>query len=154
MGSRGYTLLEVLVVVIILAVLSGFAVLKLRGQSEAQQLNEAADRFAALVEMQCEEALLGNRTIRVNVDQAGYRFEVSTRSGWQPHPMEVFRDREWPGPVSLQLDVDGAGGDRAIYCLPTGELTPFELGLRSGDGSRAGVRGTALGALDRVGREG
>jgi general secretion pathway protein H len=160
MGHRGYTLLEVLVVVVILGVVSGFIMLSLRGSTEADRLDEAADRLAALVQLQCEEALLGSRAMRLRLDDSGYRFEVSGRSGWAASGKDVFRDRSWPVLLTARLIVDGRSatpgvGERdLIYCFPTGELTPFELELSTRNGSRASVRATAGGIIERVGDRG
>lgn len=153
MGNRGYTLLEMLVVIVIAGVLSGFVILSMRGNSDHDRLLEAADRLAALVRLQCEEALLGSRAMRLLLDNRGYRFEVSTRSGWAAPPDPVFRERPWPLPLGTRLEIDGLGGAEAngIYCLPSGELTPFELMLRSHQGSTAGVRATANGTVERFG---
>jgi hypothetical protein len=74
---------------------------------------------------------------------------VLTHAGWQAHDEDVFRPRAWPLPLSLQLDVDGSRDAQAIVCLPTGELTPFELHLRSADGSVSSVRATAGGVVER-----
>ncbi len=153
MGNRGYTLLEVLVVLVILGVLSGFAVLALRGQTDSERLHEAADRFAALVRHQCEEALLGGRTLRLQVDDRGYRFEVLSRAGWEAHSDSVFRDRTWPVTLHARLAVDGLrpGETGSVHCLPTGEITPFELMLDSASGGRAGVRAAPDGTIERFG---
>ena len=145
---------------VILGVLSGFIILSLRGNTEAERLSEAADRVAALVQLQCEEALLGNHAMRMRLDNSGYRFEVSTRSGWEKHGRDVFRSRTWPVPLAARLTVDGwadamgIGGDNHVYCLPTGELTPFELELSTRNGSRAAVRATAGGIIERIGGQG
>jgi len=160
MGHRGYTLLEVLVVMVILGVMSGFIILSLRGNPEGARLSEAADRIAALVQLQCEEALLGNRTMRMRLDDSGYRFEVANRSGWEDHGKDVFRSRTWPVPLAARLSIDGradamgTAGDNFIYCLPTGELTPFELELSTRNGSRAAVRATAGGIVESRGGQG
>ena len=155
MKHRGFTLLEILVVIVIFSVLSGFVILSLRGVSDADRLTEAADRFAALVEFQCEEAMLGGRTIRLQVDDSGYRFEVATRTGWLTPADSVFRARTWPVPLTARLRLDGQVHSRAedtgISCLPTGEITPFELQLLSGNASRAGVRATPAGTVERFG---
>jgi general secretion pathway protein H len=153
MGNRGYTLLEMLVVLVLLGILSGFVIVSLRGASDQERLFEAADRLAALVRHQCEEALLASRTMRLLLDEGGYRFEIATRSGWQASPDPLFRPRSWPVPLDVRIEVDGQqpGSAEAVYCLPTGEITPFELLLRSRAGSSAGVRAEPGGAVRRLG---
>jgi general secretion pathway protein H len=153
MGNRGYTLLEMLVVIVILGILSGFIVLSLRGTSEQERLLEAADRLAALVRHQCEEALLNGRTVRLLLDDRGYRFEVATRGGWSASPDPVFRPRSWPVPLDADIEIDGLqpGSADAVYCLPSGEITPFELRLRSRQGNTAGVQAAPDGSVQRTG---
>ena len=155
MRSRGYTLLEILVVIVILGVLSGFAMLSLREQSQLQRLEEEASRVAALLRRQCEESLFSGRALRLLVDESGYRFESASPEGWQPPGDPVFRDRAWEIPVRQRLRLDGRTADteQAITCLPTGEITPFELELRAPDQSAAIVQGTAGGLISHTGSQ-
>ena len=151
MGSRGFTLLELLVVIVIAGILTGFVLLSLRGATESARVDAAAERLAALIEHQCNEALLLNRTIRLQVDERGYRFAARARERWHPLPDSAFRERSWPVPLSATLELDGrVVGSEGIYCRPTGELSPFELRLVPRNGPGVALRGTATGNVERL----
>lgn len=71
--SRGFTLLEILVVVVIIGVLAAAVVLAVDGGS-ARQLDREAERFRALLGQACEQAELGGRDLGVLVRDDGYGF--------------------------------------------------------------------------------
>jgi general secretion pathway protein H len=154
MGNRGYTLLEILVVLVILSVLSGFVMLSLRGHNQTDLLQQDARRLATLIRSQCEDALLAGRSNGVHIDDQGFRFERVSEQTWQAHNDPLFRPRSWSVPLRVQLDVDGRpadGGNKPqILCLLSGELTPFELVLTIPGTASEHLRGTADGRVERV----
>ncbi len=142
--ARGFTLIEILVVVTIAAVLVAALVLA-AGGSGGRELENAAQRARALVELACERAVLGGRDIGFAPVTEGLRFgyfeldgwhEVDDRSDDELRPralgegieMLATRDGE-----PLRLD-HGAPTEPPFACLSSGELTPFTL-----DFSRPGV---------------
>ncbi len=151
MRHRGYTLLELIVVVAILAVLSGMALLTVRDVSPADRLAREADRVAELARAACEDAILRGRNVALAVDATGYRGETAEAGGWRPHRDPLFRAREWPLPLTATLEVDAVarGGAGRIRCLPGGELVPFRLTLATAEGARARVTGGADGRVER-----
>jgi type II secretion system protein H len=149
--QRGYTLLELIVVVAILAALSGMALLTLRGASPAERLARDADRVAELARAACDDAILRGRSVALAVDGVGYRGETAEGGEWRPHPDALFRPRQWSVPVTARLEVDAAARGEAgrIRCLPGGELVPFRLRLTTPDGAGARVTGDADGRVER-----
>lgn len=149
--TTGFTLLEVLVVVVIVSVLSTAFLLSLgSGRHNAGQ--EEARRFAALVRLAGQEAMLRSRDLAVEVAPKSYKFLLYEEQQWQALEDEVFRLRELPEGMSFTIQLDGSaelfaaisnkkspGSDEIKELLPrififsTGEMTSFEMTLNIED---------------------
>lgn len=138
--TRGFTLIELLVVVVIAAVLTGLAVLSLGDWRSADDPEVQLQRFAALLEVQCDAALFQSRPRGIRVTAAGYDFWQVVDGGWAPVVGEgVDRPRDWPAATQPRLFIEGrrealdeSDGPPQIVCQPLGELTAFELELGAG----------------------
>jgi general secretion pathway protein H len=153
--SRGFTLLELLVVIVIVGVLAAALVLAVGGTGE-RRLAGSAERFQALLGHACSEAELGGREFGVLVDAGGYAFRRLDGTDWQdPAKSGELRPRRWPDGTQVDLARDGrplALADAAstapqLVCFSSGELTPFTLTLALGDGVRYRVTGSDDGTL-------
>lgn len=141
--ASGFTLLEILVVVAIVAILTGFAVLRLRATGADEGLDTELRRLAALTDAACEQAILQARTLGLRFTSEGYDFQMAADGGWTPLGDRRFRAREFPDPAGMTLDVEGhrvslarEPGAPQIVCTGTGELTAFEFTMTAGGASR------------------
>ena len=139
--SKGFSLIEILVVVAIAAVLAATLTLAIAGNGE-RRLEATADQFRALLAHACDEAELGGREIGVTFDRDGYAFSRLDGSQWKPFAVgDELRARRWPGGLRAALERDGRpldlGGAPArapqLVCFSSRELTPFALTLALGD---------------------
>src|SRR4051794_41491537 len=71
MPARGYTLLELLIVIAIIGIAAGVVSLSVRG-NESRRLTEEGDRLAALFRMAQSEARVAGRPIRWRADLSGH----------------------------------------------------------------------------------
>jgi len=142
--AAGFTLIEILVVIVIIGVLST-AFLMSVGGGRQDEGREEAQRFAALVRLAGQEAMLRSREMAVEILPQGYRFLINEEQAWQPLQDEVLRPRELPEDMSFEVQLDGmsvmsmnanardsadSGAEEQrprIYLFSTGEMTPFEL---------------------------
>ena len=134
---RGFTLIEVLVVTVILAVLAATVSLTLAGSGGERQLEREAQRLSALIGYACERAELTGRSIGVSFAQGGYVFAEHQRDMWVPFKDGELRQRKWMAGLVAQLSRDGVAARIAdeisdqpqLACFASGELTPFRLDL-------------------------
>jgi general secretion pathway protein H len=170
MRSKGFTLVEILVVVVIMAIVISLAVLSIGTTGRDAQLDEESRRIEGLVGLLHERALLEGRDFGLRIEPAAYEFVVydSRRDRWMTFDQEhEFRHRELPKGVSFQLQLDSQtvvikpidrslSSDAAppapqLAIAASGEGTPFHLTLlRDGTSAKASVDGDALGKITRI----
>lgn len=156
--ARGFTLIEILVVVTIIAIVTGGALLALGLIGGQGGSSRDLERLQALLLDARERAELENRDYGVRLVADGYEFlafDVTT-GRWMSIKDRVFGGASWSMPMALELDVEGRrvvlirDGKRKLEPVPdfgvdaTGEFTPFEL--RASTGTPA--RGWRLGVDD------
>jgi len=147
----GFTLIEMLVVLLIIGIIMSMVTLSIRSDDRAEKMEEEMQRIQALLKMAREEAVMQDEDIALRVSDNSYAFEVLGEKGWQPiSDDKIFRERKVIEGTELALKVDNleikfgqqqeaAGEDKIppprIYILSSGEIMPFELILRTFDQS-------------------
>ncbi len=169
MRSKGFTLVEILVVVVIMAVVISLAVLSIGVTGRDAQIDEESRRIEGLVGLLHERALLEGRDFGMRIEPTAYEFVVyqSARDRWVPMDQEhEFRHRELAKGLSFQLQLDAQtvvlkavdrqlSSDKAppapqVAIAASGEGTPFRLTLqRVLTQAKASVVGDALGKVSR-----
>jgi len=153
--STGFTLIEILVVVVILAVLAAALVLSTAG-SGRRQLEREGEQVRALIAYACEQAELSGREIGVSVGTDGFQFSRQEQDAWLPLREGELRPRHWIGGTAATLSRDGARAEVAavfpekpqLMCFSSGELTPFRLDLALGEvPGRVRIEGDPTGAV-------
>ncbi len=135
--ANGFSLIEILVVTVILAVVAATVTLAVAGAGGERQLARDADRVAALVGYACEQAELSGRDIGVSLSRGGYRFSRSEHADWLLLREGELRPRKWGTSPLVTLTRDGnrvGVGDEfpdkpQLACFSSGELTAFRLEL-------------------------
>ena len=106
--NAGFTLLELLVVLVIIGILLTMASLSVRGGGEQRQLREEAQRLTALVALASDEATLKSQELMLAVEDNGYAFLAQDDKGkWLPVDAKgSLRPRELPDGMHLAVTVD------------------------------------------------
>jgi general secretion pathway protein H len=168
MRSKGFTLIEILVVLVIMAIVVSFAILSVGTTGRDSQLDEESRRIEGLVGLLHDRALLEGRDFGLRLEPTAYEFLVydARRDRWMPLNQErEFRHRNLPKGVSFQLELDSQivvikpidrslSNDDApgpqVAIAASGEGTPFRVTLlRDATQAKASVDGDALGKLTR-----
>lgn len=164
-SARGFTLVELLVVLVIIGSLVGLAVLSTGIAGPSRELKNEAERLAGLIGVLVEEAVLDNSEYGLRLERGGYQvLRYDEQKGlWNPLGKAAHRLPAW-AQLSFELegdalqlaaaqsnDSDAAEGDEKddedkdaapvqpqLLILSSGELSPFRLELK--DTHKNGLR--------------
>lgn len=132
---RGFTLVELLVVLAIAGLL-GAAVL-LTMPDDTQAFDDEVERLTARLVRARQEAILGTRAVVVTVDATGHAVERRGRDGWTPLGGPPFQPVPWdPGtgpvpidrPVRFHFDATGGAESTALVLAHGNERIGIALG--------------------------
>lgn len=100
--SSGFTLIEVLVVMVLIGVMVSLVHLT-AGDSPARQARDEAGTLIQVLQALREQAVLEGREFGVHIEERGYRVMALKVSDWQPvGPRHVLVDG-----LSLRLELEG-----------------------------------------------
>lgn len=166
----GFTLIEVLVVILLIGIIASFAVMSIGDRSTADRLERDANRLKQVVQLASEEAQVKGIEIGLERTESGYRFLANTpaAAGWVPiEGGGPFGAQDFESPFEFELLAEGrvvpppepdaeADPVPAVLMLSSGEMTPFEIRLGARDLDHTWVvRGGPLGSvgMDRPGEQ-
>lgn len=155
----GFTLIEILVVVVIVATIVGTVVLSMGLVGDDRELSEERNRLASLIEVAQDEAMMQGREFGIEFMQSSYRFvefdpfsfqwaevpgDELFRLRFLPEEMEFdlyMEDRRIPLEIDPQEFVDPEKEEMSakieeykphVFVFSSGESTPFEIRIRRG----------------------
>jgi type II secretion system protein H len=119
--SAGFTLIEILVVVLIIGILSSAMLLSVNLTGRDRELEKESDRLLTLINYAREQAELQTREYGLLFNDDGYQFlAYDVRRGlWREvYEDEIFRQRKLPDGLDFKLTVDA----RPVVLVPTGDV--------------------------------
>jgi type II secretion system protein H len=109
-GARGFTLLELMVVVVIIGLVVAGAILSMGATGRDGQLEQERDRLSALIAYARERGALLTLEYGIRCGQHGYRFVYydNRTMQWLPETLDdTLRVRHLPTGLDLQLIIEG-----------------------------------------------
>ncbi|MBA2410618.1 MAG: type II secretion system minor pseudopilin GspH [Gammaproteobacteria bacterium] len=155
-STSGFTLLEIMVVLVIVGIVVSMATLSL-GNNAARQVELEAERLRALIELAKEEALFDAQELGVAFWQSGYTFYRMDDQQWTPVEDDAeLRPRTLPEGLSVSLELEGLDAELSaidrqrerpqVFIMSSGEVTPFRAQIGSSD-TYVVLKADALGNL-------
>jgi general secretion pathway protein H len=146
--QRGFTLLELLVVLVIVGITLGMVSFNAMPDPK-QMLQQEAQRIALLLSLARDEAIVRDRPVAFEADPDSYRFLVREENSWQPLAQDdMLRQREFKrGPVMLSISPPSAGSNTMPLRIVFGRepvQQPFVLTMGLADASVA-IRADGIG---------
>ncbi|MDX1454027.1 MAG: type II secretion system minor pseudopilin GspH [Gammaproteobacteria bacterium] len=109
-AQRGFTLLELLVVMVLMAVLSAAAMSTINYAFDEDTAERHSARLAQLITLAAEEALLTGKEMGLRIEDRRYSFyRLDERAGqWVPlDDQKLFVPRSLPDHLALEVSVEG-----------------------------------------------
>jgi len=138
-SQRGFTLIEILVVLIVVGMLAALTIANMAGGSRQRELREQVREVYLLMQTASEQAVLNNRELGLMLEKRGYRFVAfeEETGEWSPSSEQIFRFRSFPDwlliTAHLGNDTPRLASAREdsprpdVVFFSSGETTPFEL---------------------------
>lgn len=157
--SRGYTLIEILVVLLIISIVTTVALLSL-GRNQTKAMQSLADEFTQSLSLAEEQAMLAPAVMGLVFDGRVWHFATlsaaadrSIKPQWVPWQDDTLHPRNIPSGMEVHLDVMGAhrqttSGEPTVVISTNGDITPFTLTIgKPGERPRVKVSGHADGSF-------
>ena len=143
MPRNGFTLVELIVVIAVMALLTGAVVLTVASPAGA---SDSATRFAGRLAAARDQAVLSGRPISAWVSPSGYGFDQLRAGRWQRLTARPFEGADWGKGTTVQSAASATGEGRARIRFDSLGLPdqPFALRIER-DGRAAAVRVAANG---------
>lgn len=103
-AQAGFTLVELLVVLVLLGVLGSAVALTL--PTTASPLQRQSEALALQLARARDEAIIATRPVRLLLDGEGYRFERRDFEHWQQIDVATLHGQSWPAGVQPALPGD------------------------------------------------
>lgn len=158
---NGFTLIEIMVVMIIIGVILTFTTLSIGDGGASQKLEQEAQRLASLLTMASTFSILQSKEMGVSFDIDSYHFCVFQEQRCQPIRDDIFRPRKLPPFLQMELHLEGEPIVLNVWeknapqyppqllLLSSGEFTPFEaiFSVKSNETPPYRLVGTATGKM-------
>jgi len=150
-NQSGFTLVEILIVLLIIGITISFALLAFGDFGATRRVELAAEQFANYVKLVQQHAILETGTFGILVEHKDYQaFRFDLVSGWQTlSAQSVFRLREFPSvaEVSFQTKMNSSPHTPQIIINESGDMTAFQLAFKSKGTDVAVVQGHHSGLI-------
>jgi len=143
MNGKGFTLIEIMVVITIVSIMFGAVILAFPDSSN-DRLKEQGKRFSALISLAQDEAILQSQDLALAVYDSGYSFYRRVGAKWVAYSDKPFVARVIDGGLHAEVLLEGLSiklpppkkVKPQIVIYSSGEITPFSYNLNNQEKSK------------------
>ena len=145
--NHGFTLIEILVVVVIISITMGFALMAFGDFGNKRRMLVSAEQFTHDIKLVQQQALLEGSVLGIAFNQQSYNvLTYSQTNGWQPFKARRLHARSFPKGVHIHLEKNQKKRFNPDIVINTsGELSPFTLQLSTSSTSIVKIIGKIQG---------
>jgi len=172
-GSRssGFTLIEILVVLMIVSIMSGVVIANMPSLTRSSDFEAEVKRLQVVMELAREEALMQSSEFGFRLDRgvedrlSAYSFAIydDINQSWINYAVPPLQPRAMPEGIEMSLAIEGEGfrlqgdgddetdtGLPPVMLLSSGETTPFELTIFQGRDQSVTLRSDGYSRIETV----
>lgn len=129
--EQGFTLIEILVVMVIIGILASASVLAFGDFGHKRQDSLAAEHFSNYVKLLQQQAILASQTLGISLHAQGYEtYELNAQQTWEKKERpSIFKVTAFPKNSRAFLHAKRTSPGPQIIISPTGNMTPFILNI-------------------------
>jgi len=154
--ARGFTLIEILIVMLIMSIVSGIAILTVSANHQ-KEIENIANQLSQTITLASTEAMLRPGTIGLALTENSYGFylyqpkKTKEENPWETLSSKVFEKHNLPNNVYLALFIHNKkialNGKPKIIISESGDFTPFILKLSRGKKPLYQIKGEVTGEV-------
>lgn len=132
--TGGFTLIEILVVLIIVGITLTFAVLSFGDFGQGRRMKMAGQSFVQHIQVAQQQAVLEGQTYGVKISGNGYQiFKFNQDNTWQPLSQNsIFRFQYFPRDTLVQFSTSRLANDSQMIILnASGDMSPFSIKFKN-----------------------
>jgi general secretion pathway protein H len=131
--NKGFTLIEILVVIVIIGITVGFAVIAFGDFGEGRRILFAADQLVNTLRLTQQKAILETSTYGLHIDSNSYQIlKFNNLSTWSPvSDKGIFNLKYFPKNTFITLHTSNQPKNNvpSIIINASGNMTPFTLSI-------------------------
>jgi general secretion pathway protein H len=105
---RGFTLLEIMLVMLLLGLMASYVVVNFVSESRTARIQKETDRLQQLVQVISETAILKQQDFGLVLNDKGYQFLVHDGQKWlEVGEPKFMQFHPWPETVKAELELEG-----------------------------------------------